>query len=179
PACWVSDSKCSNIYDSLRLAKCARSGSVTVWLAEVIRRSVLIAKALIQGEIRCRDLDLQEILAAGEVQRSGRGRLPGSHVKNIADVLAAIRGEGDAVLDRPVDRVHAVDFAQGDDFAQVMARVHAALLESLVLDLTVTPQAQELHQQALLTSVAPLREERLRMIWVLDILASIVTANMA
>src|ERR1019366_7255593 len=50
--------------------------------------------------------------------------------------------------------------------------------DSLDIGLGVTRQAQELHQQSLLTSVAPLREQRFGMIGILDIQTPIVTADM-
>jgi len=53
------------------------------------------------------------------------------------------------------------------------------LLDALDIDLSVPRQAQELHPQALLARGAPLREQRLRMVRILDILVAIVTANMA
>ena len=83
---------------------------------------------------------------------------PAAHFQDVGDVFTAIGSEDDAVLDRPVHRIHAIDFAQGDDLAQVMARVHAALFESLVIHLGLARQAQETHQQALFLGRAPLGE---------------------
>ena len=67
----------------------------------------------------------------GSGERARLGVFAGAHLEDVGDVLAAVGFEGDAVLDGPVERIDAVDLGQGDDLAQVMARVQAPLLESL------------------------------------------------
>lgn len=96
------------------------------------------------------------------MQRTGLGRFTRPHLKNVGDVLAAVRREGDAVLDRPVDRIDAVDLTQGNDLAQVMAGVHTSLLDSLDISLRMTRQAQELLEQSLFPGIVPLFKERER-----------------
>ena len=137
------------------------------------------AGAVVDGQVGLGYLQLQQCLSAGELQGGGLGTQALAAFQQIGDVLAAEGLESEGVLHRSGDRLGAVDLAQGDDLLHVMAGIEAALGERLVIGFGLGREGEEAPEELLLAGIAPLLQQCLGMIRVLDILMALVTARMA
>jgi hypothetical protein len=134
--------------------------------------------SFIEEEIGFWHLDLEEVLAAREVQGARFRKRTGAALEEICDVLAGEGLEGESVFHRASHRFDPVDIAQGHDLAQMMAGIEAPLLQFLVVLLCPWGERQETHQELLFACVAALLEERARMVGILDVLMALVAAEM-
>ena len=71
-------------------------------------------------EVGWGQIQFQQVLAAGQVQRSRRGTGAFALFEDVGDVFAAISLESQRVLEGSIDFLRAVDFAQGEDFLDVV-----------------------------------------------------------
>jgi hypothetical protein len=65
---------------------------------------------IVEGEIRLRELDLQEVLAPSQMQGAGFREGRGAAFEEIGDVLATKGLEDEGILDRAGDLFLAIDF---------------------------------------------------------------------
>ena len=85
--------------------------------------------AVVEVQIGGRDIQIEQVLAPGQVEgpRSGGHMLPLQ--ENVGYVLAAEGFKGDGVLDGPSDLIGAIDLAQGDDLLDMMGSIEAFVLQ--------------------------------------------------
>src|SRR5438445_10284898 len=96
--------------------------------------SSLMGFGLVDGQIGFREVELQQVRAAGERQWADRlSSRASSRLQQMSDVLAGEGIEGECVLEGTRGGVLAVGLQQGEDRAQVRAGVEAAGGESIVV----------------------------------------------
>ena len=117
--------------------------------------------AVVVGEVGVGEVEFEGIAGPGEVQGAGRGGEPGAAFEQVGDVFAAQRPEVQGVGQSSGGGLLAVDLAQGDDFADVVDRVEAALLQLGVIALGAGRQCEEALEQALASGAAALGEQGL------------------
>ncbi len=134
---------------------------------------------LVGAQVWGSDIDIEQVLAAGELQRARLRQCPCPGLQNVGDVFGAECLEGEPVGDGPRHLVSGVDLGQRQDFAQVIAGVEPALLQAVVIGLRIRRQRQEAQHQALFPGAVALGDESLGVIGVLDILVTAIAARMA
>jgi hypothetical protein len=93
----------------------------------------LIVFEVVEGEVRSAKLQVQQILPPRQVEGAGLGARVLALLQHIVDVFA---GEGlvcEGVLNGASHRLNSMDFAQSDDFLDVMLGIKAALLKLPVI----------------------------------------------
>ena len=98
-------------------------------------------------------------------------------LEDVGDVFAAEGLKGEGVLEGAGDFFGAVDFAQGDDFLDVMGGVEAFVLQLAGKQLGLRARDQEGQQQSLIAGLFALRDQVLGVIGIGDVLTAIVTAQ--
>src|SRR3974390_2608777 len=101
--------------------KPCRWGSNRVWSL-----GVMIVH-LVGVEVRWSDIDVEQVVAAGELQGTGFRQRAGGGPQDVGDVFGAEGLEGEAVGDGARHGVGGIDLGQGEDLADVVASVQAAL----------------------------------------------------
>jgi len=133
----------------------------------------------IRGEVGGGQIQVQEILSAGQVQ-SGRWESRSFPLfEDVGDIFATVGLEGQRVLESAVNFLRTVDFAQGDDFLDVVRRVEALVLQLAGVSLGVRTQGQEGQQKSLVAGFFALYQQILGMIGIGHVLAAVVTAGMS
>ncbi len=92
---------------------------------------------LVSIEVRGSDVDVEQVVAAGELQRTGFRQRPASRLEDVGDVLGAEGLEGEPVGDGARHEIGGIDLGQSQDLAQVMAGVQPALLQAIPIGLRV------------------------------------------
>jgi hypothetical protein len=87
---------------------------------------------VVEAEVGFGQFQVEQILATGEHQGTGFGQASFVLFEQIGDVLAAEGMKFEGVLDGADGFLDAVDFTQGDDFADVVERVEAVFLKLAV-----------------------------------------------
>ena len=134
---------------------------------------------VINAEIRGCEAHLQEIAASGEMEGAGLRGEAGALLHEVGDIF---RGEGlidKGILHRPGHRLRGVDVAQGHDFAHVMVRIEAPLLQLEVIRLRPRREREKAHEELMIAGFFALLQERLGVIGVFDILEPLVPSGMA
>ena len=134
--------------------------------------------AVVVAEVGVGEVQFQGIAGPGEVQGAGFGGQPVAAFQKVFDVFAAQRAEVQGVGQGTGGGFLAVDLAQGDDLADVVAGVEAALLEFRVVRLGARRQRQEALQQPLAAGAHALGQQGLGMIRVLEVPVPVVAARM-
>ena len=88
---------------------------------------------IVDVEVGRRDVDVEQILAAGELQGSGLGKRAGTRLEDVGDVLGAEGLVGEAIGDCPSNLIERIDLGQSQDLADVVAGVEPALLQAVVI----------------------------------------------
>src|ERR1700732_49831 len=76
---------------------------------------------LVDVEVRGSDVDVEQVVAMGELQRSGFRQHPSPGLQDVGDVLGAEGLEGEPVGDGARDGIGGVDLGQSQDLADVVA----------------------------------------------------------
>jgi len=84
---------------------------------------------LVRGQIGGGQFQVQEVLAAGEVQRRGRGRGGLALLQQVGDVITTVRLKSEGVVNGAGHGGRAVEFAQGNDFLDVVGGGEALFLQ--------------------------------------------------
>ena len=134
---------------------------------------------LINAEIRWFEPDLQEVVAAGEMEGAGLRGEAGTLLQQVGDIF---RGEGlvdKGILHRPGHGLRGVDVTQGHDFAHVMVRIEAPLLQLEVIRLRPRREREKAPEELVIAGFFPLLQERLGVIGIFDIVEPVVLSRMA
>src|SRR5215471_4907940 len=134
---------------------------------------------LVGVEVRWSDIDVEQVVATGELQGSGFRQRPGAGLQDVGDVLGAEGLEGEPVGDGACYGVGGVDLGQGQNLADVVAGVEPALLQAVVIGCRIGRQSQEVHHQALFAGAAALGDQSFGVVWVFDVLVTAIAAGMA
>ena len=97
---------------------------------------------------------VQEVLAAGQVQGAGLGELALALFEQVGDVLATEGLELQRVLKWPGRYVGPVDLAEGHDLADVLEDIEPAFGQALVKGFGLGGQGQQLLEELLLAAPA-------------------------
>ena len=81
---------------------------------------------LVGVEVRWSDIDVEEVVAAGELQGTGFRQRAGAGFQDVGDVFGAEGLEGEAVGDGARHGVGGIDLGEGEDLADVVTGVEAA-----------------------------------------------------
>jgi len=122
-------------------------------------------------------VQFQEVLPAGQVQRRRRSGVTLALFQEVGDVFAAVSVEAQGVLEGAGHLVGAVELAQRHDLLNVVGSVETFFPEFAAVDLGLWPQAQESLQAGLITGSATLPQKFLDMVEVFDVLAAVVRAQ--
>src|SRR5262249_18260154 len=137
------------------------------------------ASSVIDSEVGRGDVDVEEIDATGELQRTGLGEGASTRLQDVGDVLGAEGLEREAIGDGAGDAVGGVDLGQRQDLADVVAGVEPLLLEAVVIGLSIRGQCQEAQHQPLLSGSAAPGDQALGVLVILDVLVAGIAARMA
>src|ERR1700680_5124047 len=88
---------------------------------------------LLGVEVRGSDVDVEQVVATGELQWSRLRQRAGAGLQDVGDVLGAESLEGEPVGDGASDDIDGIDLGQRQDFADVVAGVEPALLQAVVI----------------------------------------------
>src|ERR1700722_14204649 len=97
--------------------------------------------SLVGAEVGGSDVDVEQVVATGELQWSGFRQCTGPGLQDVGDVLGAERLEGEPVGDRAGHGIGGGDLSQSQDPADVVASVKPALLQAVVIGLGVLGDA--------------------------------------
>jgi len=111
------------------------------------------------------------------VQGRWFGQRPLALLEQVGDVLGTEDLEVQGIVQGALDRLDAVEFAQGEDLPGVVARVEMADFQLLIVVGGVGTQVQETGQELLLAGAAALEQERLRVIGMFVVLMPVVAAE--
>src|SRR5215510_2515093 len=146
--------------------------SASSWASKRLRSLGVTASSVIDSEVGRGDVDVEEIDATGELQRTGLGERAGARLQDVGDVLGAEGLEREAIGEGAGNAVGGVDLGQRQDLAEVVAGVEPLLLEAVVVGLSIRRQRQEAQHQALLSGPAALGDQALGVLLVLDVLVT-------
>src|SRR6516164_3144001 len=149
------------------------------WVSNRVWSLGVMIVYLVGVEVRWSDIDVEQVVAAGELQGSWFWQRPGAGLQDVGDVLGAEGLEGEAVGDGACYGVGGIDLGQGQDLADVVAGVEPALFQAVVIGCRIRRQRQEVHHQALFAGAAALGYQCLGVIWILDVLMTAIAAPMA
>src|SRR5262249_52583422 len=158
------------MWESCRASRCA---------SKRVRSLGVTASSVIDSEVGRGDVDVEEIDATGELQRTGLGEGASTRLQDVGDVLGAEGLEREAIGEGAGDAVGGVDLGQRQDLADVMAGVEALLLEAVVIGLSIRRQCQEAQHQPLLSGSAAPGDQALGVLVILDVLVAGIAARMA
>src|SRR5271166_3536737 len=147
------------------------------WASSRVRSFGVMMVYLVGVEVRGSDVDVEQVVATGELQWPGLRQRTGPGLQDVGDVLGTEGLEGEPVGDRAGHGIGGVNLSQSQDFAEVMAGVEPALLEAVVIGLGIRRQCQEVHHQALLPGTAALGDQTLGVIRILDVLVTTIAAR--
>src|SRR5215831_13914637 len=116
---------------------------------------------LVVVEIWGSDVDVEQIMATGELQRSWFRQGPGPRFQDVGDVFGAEGLKGKPVGDGARHQVGRIDLRQGEDFADVMAGIEPALLQAVVIGRRVGREREKAQHQALFAGARALRQQSL------------------
>src|ERR1700681_4612121 len=85
---------------------------------------------LVSVEVWGSDVDIEQVVATGELQWSGFRQRPGAGLQDVGDVLGTEGLEGEPVGDGARHRIGWVDLGQGENLADVVAGIEPALLQA-------------------------------------------------
>ncbi len=88
---------------------------------------------MVDGQIGFCDLDFKQVLPSGQMESAGFREGPQALFEKIGDVFRGKSLEEAGILDRSVDSIAAIDFAEGNDLLEVMAGVETAFLQFTVI----------------------------------------------
>src|ERR1700746_2069199 len=88
---------------------------------------------LVGVEVWWSDIDVEQVVAAGELEGSGFRQRAGAGLQDVGDVLGAEGLEGEAVGDGARHGIGGIDLGEGEDLAGVMAGIDAALFQAVVI----------------------------------------------
>src|SRR5215831_13352154 len=134
---------------------------------------------LVVVEIWGSDVDVEQIMATGELQRSWFRQGPGPRFQDVGDVFGAERLKGEPVGDGARHEVGRIDLRQGEDFADVMAGIEPALLQAVVIGRRIGREREKAQHQALFAGAPALRQQSLDMVGVFDVLVPTIVASVA
>lgn len=129
------------------------------------------------GRGRRGQLEIEQVAAAGEVERSGRQGVALVLLEDVFDVLA---GEGvslGGVADGAGDRLAAVDVGQGDDMVDVEAWLEAAGAELAVVGFGLGAQGVEGQQPGGIAGAAAAFAQVFGVVGVLEVAVALVAAR--
>ena len=135
--------------------------------------------AVVDGQVRLGDLQLEQVGSARELQRGRLGCDAPARRQDVGDVLGAEGLQFQPSSSARAIGLLAVQLGQGDDLAQVHAGVHALGLQPLEVGRSAWRQRQEVHQQTLLARGVALGQQLPRVLGVFDVLVPIHAARMA
>ena len=124
------------------------------------------------------ELEFEQVGAPGEVQRRGLGERAGSGFEEIGDVVAGERAIVEGIVEGAGGGLGAVGLTERDDFAHVMDRIEATLLELAVVLVGAGGQRDEALEQALGGGLAALFEQGAGVVGVLEVAVSLVASRM-
>src|SRR5579883_2587339 len=145
-----------------------------VWVSSVI------GFGLVDGQVRFRQIELEQVRAAGERQRTRWIALQAHpRLQQVRDLLAGEGVEDEGILERPRGGGLAVDLGEGEDLANVRAGIEAPGGEAFVVGVRLRRERQEIREQPLLACALALIEQPLLVIGLLDVLVALIAAVVA
>ena len=97
----------------------------------------------VEVEVRRGQVQVQQVLPAGQVQRRRGGGLALPLFQDVGDVFAAVSFIGQRVVQGAGGFVQAVDLTQGDDFLDVVRGVEAFFLEFAGIEIGLGPRLRK------------------------------------
>src|SRR5262244_1223994 len=91
---------------------------------------VFMVVDLVSVEVRWSDIDVEEVVAAGELEGSGFRQRAGAGLQDVGDVLGAEGLEGEAVGDGARHGIGGIDLGQCQNLADVMAGIEPTLFQA-------------------------------------------------
>src|SRR5215467_3385001 len=98
---------------------------------------------LVGVEVWWSDIDVEQIVAAGELEGPRFWECAGAGLQDVGDVLGAEGLEGEAVGDGARHGIRGIDLGQCQNLANVMAGIEPALLKAVVIGCCIRRQRQE------------------------------------
>jgi len=132
---------------------------------------------LVRGQVGGRQFQVQEVLAAGEVQCRGRGRGGLTLLQQVGDIITAVRLKSEGIVNGAGHGVRAVEFAQGNDLLDVVGGREAFFLQLAIIRLGLGRQVEKGRQQGLLAGADALGHQFTIVIGVADVLAAVVATG--
>src|SRR5436190_22507089 len=134
--------------------------------------------AVINGEVRLRQIQFEQVRGAGQVQSAGLRQGASALLQDVGDVFATVSLVVVSVLESADEPLSAVDFEQGQDFLDVMPGVKAALLELFVVIRRLGGKSKEAVEQVLIARLETLLQKRPGVVGQLEVAMPLVTARM-
>src|SRR5215471_6427899 len=134
---------------------------------------------VINAEVRRGEAHVQEIAAAGEMERAGFRSKAGALLHQVRNIVG---GEGlvdKSILHRPRYGLRGINVAQGHNFAHVVMWVQASRFELEVIGLGARREREKAHEDFMISGFFALLQQGLGVIGIFDILESVILAGMA
>src|SRR5262249_48111090 len=144
-----------------------------------LRSLGVTASSVIDSEVGWGNVDVEQIDATGELQRTGLGKGASTRLQDVGDVLGAEGPEGEAIGDGAGNAVGGVGLGERQDLADMVAGVEPLLGEAVVIGLGVGGQRQEAQHQPLLSGPTALGDQAFGVLGILDVLVAGIAALMA
>ena len=119
---------------------------------------------VVDGEVGLREIQIEEVLLAGEMEGSGFTVRACALGQEIGEVLGAEGLVGEGVLESADGEIAAVVFDQSEDLLDVMVGIDPLLLKGLEVSLSAAAKSEERHHLLLATTLSLLGEEFLQML---------------
>ena len=132
---------------------------------------------MVRGQVGGGQFQVQEVLAAGEVQCRGCSRGGLALLQQVGDVITAVRLKSEGVVNGSGHGVRAVEFAQGNDFLDVVGGREAFFLQLAIIRLGLGRQVEKGRQQGLLAGADALGHQFTIVIGVADVLAAVMATG--
>src|SRR5258708_35644719 len=114
---------------------------------------------LVGVEVRGSDVDVEQVVATGELQWSGFRQRAGAGLQDVGNVLGTEGLEGEPIGDGTSYRIGGIDLGQRQDLANVLAGVEPALLQAVVIGWRIRRQRPTGHNRAAFDGTASLRDQ--------------------
>src|SRR5690606_36511627 len=132
--------------------------------------------AMVDGEVRPGEFEVEQVLPAGQVQGPGLGALAAAAFEDVDDVVAAEAAHLQGVVEGAAHFVEVVDVEERNDFSDVLAVVWPVLLERLEVGMGVRAEGEEAPEVLLVAGFFALVEQRTDVLGILEVPAPVVGA---
>src|SRR5215831_16809103 len=111
--------------------------SESSWASNRARSLGVTGSSIVDVEVGGRDVDVEQIVGAGELQGTWLGQGASSRLQDVCDVLGAEGLKGEAIGDGASNLIQRIGLDHSQDLANVLAGIEPLLLEAVVVGLSV------------------------------------------